>query len=172
MEIERKYLVTKVPENLEQYEKKVIEQGYICTHPTLRIRKSNENYILTYKSNKSNELGSTAICNEEIERLLPKEAYLHLREKVDGNIVRKTRYIIPLEKKLEAGSCEVVNEGLRAELDVFEGVLEGLVFVEVEFPDVAQADNFVKPDWFGEEVSADKRYRNTYLSTLAALSDF
>ena len=31
MEIERKYLVRKLPENLEQYNKKKIAQGYLCT---------------------------------------------------------------------------------------------------------------------------------------------
>ena len=52
MEIERKFLVKKenLPENLEQYPCKVIEQGYLCTEPVVRIRKSNDNYYLTYKS--------------------------------------------------------------------------------------------------------------------------
>ena len=52
MEIERKFLVKRenLPENLEQYPSKVIEQGYLCTEPVVRIRKSNDNYYLTYKS--------------------------------------------------------------------------------------------------------------------------
>ena len=52
LEIERKFLVKKenLPENLEQYPSKVIEQGYLCTEPVVRIRKSNDNYYLTYKS--------------------------------------------------------------------------------------------------------------------------
>ena len=52
MEIERKFLVKRenLPENLEQYPSKAIEQGYLCTEPVVRIRKSNDNYYLTYKS--------------------------------------------------------------------------------------------------------------------------
>ena len=50
MEIERKFLVKELPSKLEQYKCKVIEQGYLCNNPTIRIRKSNEDYILTYKS--------------------------------------------------------------------------------------------------------------------------
>ena len=50
MEIERKFTVKKLPENLENYEKKELEQAYLCTNPVVRIRRSNEEYYLTYKS--------------------------------------------------------------------------------------------------------------------------
>ena len=36
MEIERKYLVKTLPENLENYECKQIAQGYLCTSPPLQ----------------------------------------------------------------------------------------------------------------------------------------
>ena len=49
MEIERKYLIKTLPEHLEQYPCKVIEQGYLNTNPVVRIRRSNDDYILTYK---------------------------------------------------------------------------------------------------------------------------
>ena len=49
MEIERKFAVVKIPENLEKYEKEEIEQGYLCIKPTVRIRKSNDEYTLNYK---------------------------------------------------------------------------------------------------------------------------
>ena len=46
MEIERKYLVKQLPENLGKYPHFVIEQGYLCTEPTIRIRRKNNDYIL------------------------------------------------------------------------------------------------------------------------------
>ena len=49
MEIERKYLVKTLPEHLEQYQSKKIAQGYLCTEPVVRIRRSNDDYYLTYK---------------------------------------------------------------------------------------------------------------------------
>lgn len=49
MEIERKYLVKTLPEHLEQYQSKKIAQGYLCTAPVVRIRRSNDDYYLTYK---------------------------------------------------------------------------------------------------------------------------
>ena len=49
-EIERKYLVKQVPENLASYPFHEIEQGYLCTEPVVRIRRQDEEYYLTYKS--------------------------------------------------------------------------------------------------------------------------
>ena len=163
MEIEHKYLIEKMPENLEKYKKKEIEQGYLNRSPVLRIRKSNDDYIFTYKTKKSQEKENGPVVNEEIEAPLTEEAYLHLREKVDGNVITKTRYIIPYTKG---------GKKYKIELDVFHGKLEGLVFAEVEFDSLKDASNFVKPDWFGKEVSSDKRYRNGFLSTREDLSCF
>ncbi len=161
MEIEKKYLIKAIPDNLGNFKKKEIEQGYLSRKPTVRIRKSNDDYILTYKGKPPKEEDSdTVICNNEIEAELTEEAYLHLKEKVDGHVITKTRYIIPIE-----------GTKLKIELDVFHGILEGLVFAEVEFDSVEAAEAFIPPEWFGEDVSMDSRYRNGYLSNLASLSD-
>ena len=44
MEIERKFAVVKMPNDLEKFEREEIEQGYLCIKPTVRIRKSNDEY--------------------------------------------------------------------------------------------------------------------------------
>jgi CYTH domain-containing protein len=161
MEIERKYLVTLLPENLSQYRFKKIEQGYLCHNPTIRIRKSNEDFILTYKSKLGLEPVSVdgPSVNNEVELPLTEEAYRTLSNKTDHNMVYKTRYLIPLW------------DGLTAELDIFEGLLQGLVIVEVEFPDLTTADTFQPPTWFGKDLSSDKRFTNYNLSKLSGLSD-
>lgn len=155
MEIEKKFTIKKIPDHLEQYPCKKIEQGYLCVGPVIRIRRSNEDYILTYKSkgNKQEEALQTKV-NEEIEMPLSQDAYEHLKTKIDGKLIEKERYIIPLE------------EGLKAELDIFHGYLEGLHFVEVEFPTIEDALAFEKPDWFDQDVSMDRRYANNYLSRI------
>lgn len=159
MEIEKKFQLKNIPVNLDAYEKKEIEQGYLCTGPVVRIRKSNEHYILTCKSNHVRSENKLRMC-DEIEIPLTKEAYLHLREKADNHMISKTRYIIPL------------GDGHVGELDVFHGLLEGLMFIEVEFADVKDAKSFVPPDWFGENVSEDERYTNSFLSCCDSLSVF
>jgi CYTH domain-containing protein len=161
VEIERKYAINKLPGDLAQYKYKKIEQGYLCHNPTIRIRKSNDDYILTYKSKFGIEKKAegSAIFNNEVELPLTKEAYETLVPKTDGNLVHKTRYLIPLPNSLTV------------ELDVFEGLLSGLVFAEVEFPDEKASKEFVPPVWFGKELSADRRFSNYYLSRLSGIEE-
>ena len=145
MEIERKFIPKYLPEKLSDYPHKKIEQAYLNTAPVVRIRRQDDDYILTYK-------GGGMMAREEYNLPLNRESYKHLLEKADGNIISKTRYLIPL------------SDCLTAELDVFEGIFSGMLLVEVEFSSVAEANAFQKPDWFGEDVTYDGRYHNSYLS--------
>lgn len=145
MEIERKYLVTYLPENLENYEKKRISQGYICTNPVVRIRRSNDDYFLTYKS-------KGLMAREEYEMPLTAEAFEHMLPKIDGIIIDKIRYMIPLDEKYVA------------ELDIFQGTLAPLRLVEVEFESIEEANVFVPPAWFGDDVTNSGEYHNSNLS--------
>ena len=67
-----------------------------------------------------------------------------------------------------------IDDGLTAELDVFEGLFDGLVFVEVEFDSLDAATTFEPPEWFDEDVTKDRRYHNSYLSQLSEfdINDF
>ncbi len=147
LEIERKFLVKKedLPDNLKQYPCKVIEQGYLCTEPVVRIRKSNDNYYLTYKS-------KGLLAREEYNLPLTREAYEHLKPKADGIVISKIRYVIP-EK-----------DGLFIELDVFDAPYEGLLLAEVEFPSEEAAHAYQPPQWFGEDVTYSAKYHNSTLS--------
>ena len=146
MEIERKFLVPVLPENLASCPCHLIEQAYLCTSPVVRIRRQDDDFILTYK-------GSGMMAREEYNLPLTKESYEHLLPKADGIVITKKRYVIPLE-----------TEGLKAELDIFEGRHKGLRIVEVEFESEEQANHFTPPDWFGEDVTFDGRYHNSHLS--------
>ena len=145
MEIERKYLIKELPKNLEDYPCHQIGQGYLSTEPVVRIRKSDEKYILTYK-------GKGLLEREEYNLPLTKESYEHLREKVDGILIKKRRYKIPYQEKYTI------------ELDVFEEELAPLLLAEVEFDTREEADVFVPPLWFGEDVTFSGKYQNSYLS--------
>ena len=145
MEIERKYLPKYLPANLDKYDKKKIAQGYLCTSPVVRIRRSNDDFYLTYK-------GSGMMAREEYNLPLTKEAYEHLLSKVDGILIEKTRYLIPLK------------DGYTAELDIFEGNLAPLTLVEVEFDSIDAANSYIPPEWFGEDVTNDSRYHNSNMS--------
>lgn len=145
MEIERKFLPKKLPEHLDQYSVKCIEQGYLCTDPVVRIRKENDAYILTYKSRGLLE-------REEYNLPLTKEAYETLRPKIEGRLIIKKRYLIPLDERLTV------------ELDVFEGDLAPLILAEVEFETAREAHDFIAPDWLGCDVTYDTKYHNSTMS--------
>ncbi len=145
MEIERKYLVKTLPEPLSNYSYHKIAQGYLCTNPVVRIRKSDEEYYLTYK-------GSGLMVREEYNLPLTEAAFTHMVTKIDGLLISKTRYLIPLDEKHTA------------ELDIFEGSLAPLRLVEVEFESVEDANSFTPPDWFGDDVTHSSDYHNSVLS--------
>lgn len=147
MEIERKYLLKTLPD-LKTYEFHKIEQAYLCTSPVVRVRREDETYYMTYK-------GGGMMAREEYNLPLNQESYQHLKEKADGNVIGKTRYLIPLEK-----------EGLVAEVDVFDPPFAPLILAEVEFETEEQANAFEAPEWFGEDVTFDGRYHNSYMSTV------
>ncbi len=157
MEIEKKFLIERLPENLEQYSCVRIEQGYLAVYPVIRIRKWDQEYILTYKRKEIAEANTDVCMNQEVELPLTEEAFLNLKSKIDGKMIEKERYIIPYgEKKIE--------------LDVFHGDYEGMILAEVEFSNLKEADDFVPPDWFGENVSGDGRYTNVHMA-LEGVSD-
>lgn len=144
-EIERKFLIKELPENLSQYRCHKIEQAYLCTDPVIRIRRQDDDYYLTYK-------GQGLMVREEYNLPLNKDAYEHLKEKADGNIISKTRYLIPLPDKRTV------------ELDIFDEPFSPLILAEVEFPTEEAAKTFEMPHWFSEDVTSDLRYHNSYMS--------
>lgn len=147
MEIERKFTINKLPNNLEQYPCLTLEQGYLNTNPVVRVRRENDDFYLTYK-------GKGFLAREEYNLPLNEEAYYHLREKADGLIISKKRYRIPY------------NEKLTIELDVFEAPLAPLVLAEVEFESIEEANVFTPPAWFEKDVTEDRSFSNSELSKM------
>ncbi len=159
MEIERKFTVKSLPEHLEQYPFHVIEQAYLNTDPVVRIRKQDDEYYLTYK-------GKGLMAREEYNLPLNEASYYHLREKADGNIISKKRYLIPIKNpQFAAGtdfSADQIN--LTIELDIFDEPFSNLIIAEVEFPSKEIAGAFLPVDWFLEDVTNNPAYHNSNLS--------
>ena len=88
------------------------------------------------------------------------EAWALRASTLNDHLIQKIRYVVPLP------------DGHTGELDVFDGVLKGLQFIEVEFSSEEDAEGFVPPEWFGDNVSDDKRYSNSFLSKCENLDVF
>lgn len=146
-EIERKFLVPTVPSDLERYAGHVINQGYLAIGSDgseVRLRDKQGVYTQTVKT-------SGELVRGEWEISLTAEQFNALWQATAGKRIQKTRYAIPYEQHT-------------IELDVFSGRLAGLIMAEVEFADVAAAMDFTSPEWFGDEVTADGRYKNKNLA--------
>lgn len=156
IEIERKFLVSKIPPIPKESKVYEVEQYYISVYPEIRFRKiRNTNsdqwsYYLTGK-NKGTQV------REEVETTITEGVYEHHKEKMKGRLIRKTRIKIPLDRRLYA------------ELDIYKDF--DLIVVEVEFKNETEAKQFVPPDWFGKEVTHDLRYKNINLATAENLDD-
>ena len=158
MDIERKFTLKKLPDDLESYPCHIIEQAYLCTSPVVRVRKEDDNYYMTYK-------GKGLMAREEYNLPLNESAYQHLLSKADGNIISKKRYVIPLESpRFKSDYLPLIMPQLVIELDVFAAPFAPLIMAEVEFPDVDMANAFIAPDWFDQDVTNDPAYHNSNMS--------
>ncbi len=148
MEIERKWKIRRIPDDLSRYTCHTMEQAYLSVSPTVRIRREDGIFYLTYKGTGDNDIAHT-----EYNLPLTKQSYDHLMEKHDGIIIKKKRYVIPIS-----------DTDLNIELDIFDPPYEGLIIAEVEFPSVEMAKEFNEPDWFLEDVTHDPKYKNSSLA--------
>jgi CYTH domain-containing protein len=150
-EIERKFFIKKMPD-ISNIEPIYLEQCYIMDLPETRVRKEtykNETkYYLIVKSE-----GDISRDEDDVE--ISKVVFDELKQKQLGVTLYKNRYKIP------------VNTSDIAEVDLFDNKFKNLTdhkTVEVEFKSDELAENFIIPDWFGEEITYDKRYKNKNLS--------
>lgn len=123
-------------------DKFIIEQTYANINPDVRVRKiskdnSNEFYHTVKYKLKNNE-------REEIEQKISKERYERIFSSINKTPVVKERTIIELE------------DGLIAEVDKFLDT--GDILVEVEFPTQESMKNFIKPEWFGNEIKMSNSF--------------
>lgn len=159
MEIERKFTVKKLPDHLDQYPCHIIEQAYLNTDPVVRIRRQDDEYYMTYK-------GKGLLTREEYNLPLNEHSYYHLREKADGNVISKKRYVIPVDHPTFASEYakSIDSTGLCIELDIFDEPFAPLVIAEVEFPSEDMANAFMPLDWFDQDVTKNPSYHNSNLS--------
>jgi len=147
-EIERKFLVRKMPGDLTSYPSSEISQGYLVSlddGTQVRLRKANEHHTLAFKRGTGN-------VREEREVELTAAQFDALWPATEGKRLVKTRYEIPLAEHV-------------VEIDVYHDRHEGLVVGEVEFDGEERAKNFQPPDWLGDDVTGDPRYSNQLLAS-------
>ena len=148
IEIERKFLVSSTEFFALADSKVYIKQGYLSKDPhrTVRVRIKDERAFLTIKGISS----ESGMSRFEWEKEIALEEGETLMRLCLPSIIEKTRFIVP-------------QGTLTFEVDVFEREHKGLILAEIELPSEKTTINL--PPWIGKEVTGDKRYYNSYLSS-------
>jgi len=150
-EIERKFLMDgPIPAGPgpELLPARPIRQGYLTTAADsveIRLRQEGKTHSLTLKSD-------GGLIREEREIAIGAAQFEALWPATEGRRVEKNR---------RRGT---LPGGQAFELDIFSGHLAPLMLLEVEFASEAAARAFVPPDWFGQEVTEDRRFKNKALA--------
>lgn len=144
-EIERKFLVKGEFKNLASKETRIV-QGYLSSVPerTVRVRIKGDKGFITIKG-----IGSASGATRyEWEKEIPTSEVEELLKICELGVIDKTRYLV-----------KVGNHTF--EVDEFYGENKGLTVAEIELG--SESEEFVKPEWLGEEVTGNTKYYNSML---------
>ena len=146
LEIERKFLVDGGFRELSFKSYRIV-QGYLSTESgrTVRVRLRDDRGFLTIKG----AAKDGGFSRFEWEKEIPASEAGDLLKLCAGRVIDKTRYLVK------------GPDGHVFEVDEFHGANEGLVVAEVELK--SEDEDFIRPDWLGEEVTGDRRYYNSML---------
>ena len=146
-EIERKFKVVGNYKS-EAYDFKTIKQGYMLANENgrnVRIRIKGDKGFITIKGTSS----ETGMSRFEWEMEIPVNEAEELLQLCNEGKIEKVRYLVKSGKHT-------------FEVDEFHGDNEGLVVAEVELS--SETEEFIRPEWLGEEVTGDVRYYNSQLT--------
>jgi CYTH domain-containing protein len=146
-EIERKFLITRLPDNLLATASATrIRQGYLLSESAreLRLRQRGEQFWITEKQGRG-------LQRLEQEVPLDKLLFQMLWPLTAGRRLEKTRHLLP-------------QADLVLEFDLFDGNLSPLILLEVEFTSEAASRNFTPPPYVALEVTEDPAFKNASLA--------
>ena len=140
IEIERKFLVADEGWKQSVVKTSRIRDGLVASENgrKVRVRILEDGATLAIKGPRS------GLGRREYEYKIPtSEAEEILRTMCAGRHLEKVRHYVP-------------HAGVMWEIDVYEGLLEGIVIAEVELD--REDRQLELPNWVGEEVTGDERY--------------
>ena len=145
IEIERRFLLKNDSWRSQASAPKVLQQGYLSVEKerTIRVRIVGEHAWITLKSFISD------LSRSEFEYQIPRADALTILNTMCPFKLQKHRY-------------EIEYQGFIFEIDEYFGDNAPLVVVEVELP--SEETEFAKPSWLGEEITANGKFTNAYLS--------
>lgn len=151
VEVERKFLLDRLPDAVAGVPGVPVEQGYLAVEGDIevRVRRLGDRHVLTIK-------GGEGLVRLEEELELDERRFAALWPLTDGRRIEKTRRTARLPG------------GLVLEVDEYRGALAGLLVAEVEFPSAEAGRAFAAPAWLGTEVTGEPAYSNRTLALAGA----
>ncbi|PTY01400.1 hypothetical protein DB346_13105 [Verrucomicrobia bacterium LW23] len=147
--VERRYLVQRVPAEVERLTPSVTYQGWLSLDPhgvEICVRQSGAECMLTFLKKQGQQL--------KLEEEMPVS-----RSQFDKLwLLSAGRRLTRLRYTLQAPGCEALH------VDVYQGKLGGLVTATVRFANADACQRFRTPDWIGDDVTGDPRYTNETLA--------
>lgn len=168
VEMERWFIARKsdLPFVLYDLHKFYIMQYYISTKPIVRVRSTlntkdnTTEFILCLKS----KIASSCGLNET-EIPLTKKHFDELSQHASGRAIKKNRFIYEMNQHENNR-----NKNFKVEIDDFISyhphIAHDEIKIEIEFDEAADYNHFHPPVWFGKEVTGQREYSNSFLSTL------
>jgi len=141
LEIERKFLVADDSWRHSAIRHIHIRDGLVATDNVrkVRIRISDESATIAVKGPR------IGITRAELEYAIPLlDAEEIIQTLPDERVLEKWRHLVPFE-------------GVNWEVDVYEGILKGVVLAEIEMR--APNQKLSIPPWIGQEVTGNPQYK-------------
>lgn len=145
-EIERKFLPTEIPFDLNQLSSTECERYYLYAdeRTEMRIQKKGELYELEHKVQSQ----ESPLRRENSKIILTQSEWDILKAKAEGGAITYSKFQLPIEG---------------ASIKRYSGKLEGLMLLEVEFKTLEEAHAFQPEAWMGRELSGQKLSRDSGL---------
>jgi adenylate cyclase len=147
LEIERKYLVKRLPRVSKRGSPSRIVQGYFpffAQNVEIRLRRKDSQHFITLKAGRG-------VKRFEKEIKIPKSKFQALWPLTRGARISKSRY-------------RIVFGNRTIELDVYDGPHRGLVTADVEFDSLQASRSFRPPAWIAREITGLSKYSNRVLA--------
>jgi CYTH domain-containing protein len=152
LEIERRYLLLRVPAGLTASPSRRITDHYLL--PTrLRLRRVEDAGAVIFKLGQKFRGGGQGACETTITNLVLDEREYDLLRRLGGRAVVKDRY-------------DYGWSGRRYGVDVFHGELAGLILAEVECETPEEAADLPLPDFAVADVTDDLDFTGGHLATV------
>lgn len=142
LELELTFLAGSIPDEITGVRPQKIVDAYfphaVDAHPRVRLRQQGDRFEFTKKTPAENG-----------------DASQHFEQTISLTAEEFSDLSISSRRRITKDRYKVALNGYEAEVDVFQGPLEGLILIDFEFSSLAEMSSFVAPECCGPDVTQE-----------------